>query len=102
MEYLSTTVTIALAALTVFYFLTMRKKFKKAVYNISTCSQTRDKEFYLVVEMKHGQYIDTRKLSYLELLFIPNGITSLLKQTYNDYDTALLSLREVKYKSVHN
>ena len=50
--------------------------------------------------MKHGQYVDTRKLSVIDFLFIPNNIIPLLKSTYSNYDSAHNSLQELKKKYI--
>ena len=86
-------------AFTIYFSIQRRNKFKTAAYNISTHSKESLTEYYLVVEMRHGQFLDARKLSIIEQLFIPNHIVSLLRNTYNDYESAEKSLQELKEKN---
>lgn len=92
---------IILSLIVLSFYLSIQQinKFKTAAYNISTQTTEKITKYYLVVEMKHGQYIDTRKLSNLTHLFISKHITPLLKATYDNYESAEKSLQEIKLKN---
>ena len=90
---------IGLICYSVYHAIQKRNKFRTAIYDISLYSSDAPK-YHLVIEMKHGQYVDTRKLSVIDFLFIPNNIIPLLKSTYSNYDSAHNSLQELKKKYI--
>ena len=90
---------LCLVASFIYLFIQKRNKFKTACYSISLSPKEALTEYYLVIEMKHGQFQDTRKLSKLSQLFFPKRIIPLLKDTYNDYESAQKSLQELKEKN---
>ena len=90
---------LSILAFSFFYSIQTRKKFKSAAYNISSHSTETLTEYYLVVEMKHGQFLDARKLPKFFQLFVPSKISPLLNHTYTDLESAEKSLKEVKLNS---
>jgi hypothetical protein len=95
---LKTLVIISIIGYSIYRSIQKINKFKNAIYNISACSETAKTNYYLMVEIKHGQSIDARKLTKKQLLFIPNTIIPILKDTYKDYESAENSLQELKNK----
>ena len=90
---------ISILAVSFVYTIQQRNKFKSAAYNISSNTNETITEYYLVVEMKHGQFLDARRLPKFFQLFIPSKITTLLNNTYTDIEAAQKSLQEVKQNS---
>jgi hypothetical protein len=75
-----------------------RNKFKKGVYEISAYYTDSTTKYYIVMESRHGKFIDARKLSKESLLLIPLNIRPLLTTTYNNYESAQKSLQKFKAK----
>lgn len=87
---------ISFICYSIYYYILRRNKFKTAILNISVCSKDTETKYYLMIEIKHGKNMDARKLSKTALLFIPNNSIPLLKQTYNDYESAEKSIIKLK------
>jgi len=90
---------LSILVISFIYSIQKRNKFKSAVYNISSHTEDNYTEYYLVVEMRHGQFLDARRLPKFFQLFIPTKIASLLNSTYTDFESAQKSLQEVKQNS---
>tara|TARA_B100000809_G_scaffold237763_1_gene257915 strand:+ start:83215 stop:83508 length:294 start_codon:yes stop_codon:yes gene_type:complete len=89
---------ISLISYFIYFSIQKRNKLKNGIYAISTCSETDTPKYYMVLAAKQGKHFDARELPKLYHLFIPNHISSLIKTTYNDYESAQESLNEFKTK----
>lgn len=79
-------------------FLLKKKKFRKGIYEISVRYKNEIPTYYFMMEWRPGKFIDTRKLTKSNFLFIPEEACSILKKTYHDYESAQSALEEFRTK----
>ena len=90
--------TITIICYIIYLFISERNKYKTSAYSISACIDANTTRYYLVIESKHGKFLDTRELSKISLFLTPNNISPILTTTYSDYESAQNSLQELRKK----
>lgn len=91
--------TLSILGLFILYkFILKKRKFRKGIYEISVRYKKEIPTYYFMMEWRPGKFIDTRKLTKSNFLFISKDACSILKKTYHDYESAQMALEEFRTK----
>ncbi len=100
--YLTLSVVLSsIAILLIYNFQKQKLKFKNGLYDIGSCIEKEQIRYHLVIEWRHGRYLDTRKLPIKPILLLPTEIKKQLFKTFDDYETARHALETLKININH-